>query len=130
MLAGREPEVLLLDEMPSGELVTKPPVGVLAHGDPMEDQVAVVEDGVAVPHSIEVVAPQPHHPRRPILVVKGLVAEADGDVAAAGAALVGVGVEIVHDRLRRRARRPEERGENEDGGEPRLPSPSRPDSHP
>jgi len=43
----------------------------------------------------EVVAPEPDGAGRAVLEVKDLVAETDGGVPAAGAALVGVDVQVV-----------------------------------
>src|SRR6185436_4140106 len=125
---------LVLDHEAPGKLVTQEPVGLLAHRDALERERAVVEDRVAMQEAAEVVAPQSERARRAVLEVKHLVAEADGRVTAAGAALVGIDVQVVDGgRWRRpRPRRDQQaRDEDEDGAESnRATGPSRPRSHP
>ena len=123
------PQVLILDQVPSCELFAEQPIRVLADRDAMDDERAIVEDGVAMQETAEIVAAEPDRPGRAVLEVKNLVIEADRSVAAAGAPFVGVDVEIVHGgprRRPRRRRREEARDDDEGGAEAdrasRLPS--------
>src|SRR4029450_3588462 len=108
------PQVLILDQVSSRELLTEEPVRVLADRNALDDERTIVQDGVAMQETAEIVAAEPDRPGRAVLEVKDLVAEADRGVAATGATLVGVDVQIVDGRPRRRRRRC--RGETGGGG--------------
>src|SRR5215467_14013351 len=105
--------------MTTRELGEQEVVGLLADLDAAHLDGAVLQIAVEMAEALELRACQHEEAGRAVLEVKDLVAEAEGHVPAAGAALAGVDVEVVEEaRLgrRRAARRRQEEGEAEQPG--------------
>ena len=89
-------EVSALEKEPSPEALDEEIVGLLAHGDAAYVYGAVFEDAVPVVEVIEAVAAQNQDAGLPVLEVEDLVTQAQSDMPAARAALVGFDVEVLH----------------------------------
>src|SRR5262250_1575317 len=92
--------------MTTRELGEQEVVGLLADLDAAHLDGAVLQIAVEMAEALELSARQDEDARRAVLEVEDLVAEAEGDVPAAGAALAGVDVEVVDEARRLGRRRP------------------------
>jgi hypothetical protein len=117
-------EVAALEKEPSPEALDEEIVGLLAHGDTAYMYGAVFEDAVPVVEALEALAAQNQDARRPVFEVEDLVTQAESDMAATRAALVGFDVEVLH-AARSLGGRGRRETSQEQGAEPKAPAESR-----